>query len=76
MMNQKLIIPVIVFLASVLGGCQTSEIEVSDLNIKFISNIDMNPVFSWKISSKQPGFKQLLFRVIDGAETGFQLSLL
>lgn len=63
-MNQKLIIPVIVFLASVLGGCQPSEIEVSDLNIKFISNIDMNPVFSWKISSKQPGFKQTAYQLL------------
>ena len=48
---QIFLFPVIVSLVSVLSGCRTSEIEVSDVDVKFISNINLNPVLSWKVSS-------------------------
>jgi len=67
---QILLFPVIVSLVSVLSGCRTSEIEVRDLDVKFISNINLNPVLSWKVSGSEPGFKQSAYQIMISDDSG------
>lgn len=63
-MKIRIIIPFIV-LSIIFTGCSKNfKTEVTDLNVKFISTISRDPIFSWKISSKQPGFKQKAYQIL------------
>jgi alpha-L-rhamnosidase len=54
----------LIAVVSGLNSCQTSIKEVGELNVRFIANIDHNPMFSWKISNNYPEFRQSAYRIL------------
>ncbi len=54
----------ILFALFSLSSCQKSNLEVYDIKVNFLSNIDHQPIFSWKVQSQKPGFTQSAAQVL------------
>ena len=50
-------------LTSILS-CQSPHYQKSELNVRFISNINHEPLFSWKISGNSSEFRQSAYRIL------------